>query len=88
MATKHTGLFLLILLGAPRCSGWKIMIWMKNPHRLSLSKLILIGACHFSQKTTDDNIYKLILTLEVSGTFMGRDLNIIQKKIKDLAIEI
>ncbi len=74
-------LFLLAVLGTMIWGGWMVVGWMKDAHRLPLSRLVLTGERHF---TTNDDIRQAILALGAPGTFMTQDVNVIQQQIERL----
>ncbi|TKI08758.1 cell division protein FtsQ [Martelella alba] len=74
-------LFLLMVLGTIVWSGWMVIGWMKDAHRLPLSRLVVTGQRVY---TTNDDIRQAILSLGPPGTFMTQDVNVIQQQIERL----
>lgn len=72
-------LFLLTVLTTVLVSGWVVLGWMEDAQRLPLSKLVLTGERHY---TRNDDIRQSITALGEPGTFMTRDVNIIQTQIE------
>lgn len=70
-------IFLSIIFGF-----YIIKEWIYNYCRNPLSYVIVTGNCNF---TTNDDIKNLLMQLEVLGTFITQDVDIIQKKIKKLS---
>lgn len=73
--------FLLMVLSTITWVGWRVVAWMKDVHRLPLSRLVVTGERHY---TTNDNIRQSILALGSPGTFITQDINIIQQQIERL----
>lgn len=74
-------LFLLLVVATIIGSGWMVVSWMKDSHRLPLSKLVLTGERRY---TGNDDIRQAILALGPPGTFMTQDVNILQQQIERL----
>ena len=74
-------LFLLMVLATIVWGGWMVVGWMKDAHRLPLSRLVVTGQRTY---TTNDDIRQAILSLGPPGTFMTQDVNIIQQQIERL----
>ncbi|MEA9391786.1 cell division protein FtsQ [Acerihabitans sp. TG2] len=74
-------LFLVMVLGTMVWSGWIVVGWMKDAHRLPLSQLVVTGSRFY---TTNDDIRQAILSLGPPGTFMTQDVNVIQQQIERL----
>lgn len=74
-------LFLLMVLGTIVWGGWMVVGWMKDAHRLPLSRLVVTGQRYY---TTNDDIRQAILALGSPGTFMTQDVNVIQQQIERL----
>ncbi|BAE73726.1 Cell division protein FtsQ [Sodalis glossinidius str. 'morsitans'] len=72
-------IFLLMVLGTIVWGGWMVVGWMKDAHRLPLSRLVVTGYRHY---TTNDDIRQAILALGAPGTFMTQDVNVIQQQIE------
>ncbi|NDL61286.1 cell division protein FtsQ [Acerihabitans arboris] len=73
--------FLMMVLGTIVWGGWMVVGWMKDAHRLPLSKLVVTGQRYY---TTNDDIRQAILALGAPGTFMTQDVNVIQQQIERL----
>jgi cell division protein FtsQ len=74
-------LFLMMVIGAIVWSGYMVVGWMKDAHRLPLSRLVVTGQRYY---TTNDDIRQAILSLGAPGTFMTQDVNVIQQQIERL----
>ncbi len=74
-------LFLMMVLAIMVWSGWMVVGWMKDVHRLPLSRLVVTGHRYY---TTNDDIRQAILSLGAPGTFMTQDVNVIQQQIERL----
>ncbi|QWA10124.1 cell division protein FtsQ [Sodalis ligni] len=74
-------LFLLMVLATIVWGGWMVVAWMKDVHRLPLSRLVVTGQRYY---TTNDDIRQAILSLGAPGTFMTQDVNVIQQQIERL----
>lgn len=74
-------IFLLMVLGTIIWGGWMVVGWMKDAHRLPLSRLVVTGERHY---TTNDDIRQAILAIGAPGTFMTQDVNVIQQQIERL----
>ncbi|MGP4123402.1 MAG: cell division protein FtsQ [Sodalis sp. (in: enterobacteria)] len=72
-------IFLVVVLFTILWGAWMVVSWMKDSHRLPLSRLVVTGERHY---TTNDDIHKAILALGALGTFMTQDVNVIQQQIE------
>ncbi len=80
--TQLTGIiFLIIVLGTIFWGGWRVMNWMKDATHHPCMRLVVIGNHDY---TTNDDILQAILERGAPVTFMTQDVNVIQKKIKQL----
>ncbi|WMY96608.1 MAG: cell division protein FtsQ/DivIB [Arsenophonus sp.] len=75
-------IFFLIVLTIIIFTGYLLLNWMKDIHRLPISKLLITGERNY---TNDDHIRQAILELEIPGTFMNIDINIMHNKIKKIS---
>ncbi|WMY95438.1 MAG: cell division protein FtsQ/DivIB [Arsenophonus sp.] len=64
------------------CTGYLLLDWMKDVHRLPISKLLITGERNY---TNDTHIRQAILELGISGTFMNIDINIMHNQIKKIS---
>ncbi len=59
-----------------------VLSWMKDTHRLPLSRLVITGYRHY---TTNDDIRQAILALGARPrTFMRQDVNVMQQQIEHM----
>lgn len=72
-------IFLMMVFSTIIWMGWMVMGWLKDVHRLPLSRMVVTGERHY---TTNDNIRQAILALGAPGTFMTQDVNVIQQQIE------
>ncbi|PKH22728.1 cell division protein FtsQ [Enterobacterales bacterium CwR94] len=74
-------IFLLMVLGTIIGGGGMVLKWMNDASRLPLSKLVVTGEMHFTNR---NDIRQAILSLGAPGTFMTQDVNVIQQQIERL----